>query len=134
MTTERFLLTDEILAWCLDYLPTCASTLNSMMPKVDAEKLYNVSADGLEWSDEYPAALGRANGAFNRFFTAALNLRTSAILGIESQIEFSNRLRASVAEVAPDWAWVLRERFSANYKPEFEELKTQAFKRLDGIG
>ncbi|MCG8649916.1 MAG: hypothetical protein MI861_08785 [Pirellulales bacterium] len=124
MNLDRVVIPPAGIQWCREQIGQCALFLAPVRQKSDAAILYNLSADSLEWSDEYPD-IRPQDTAFNQFYSALLHIRTSLILGEGT----TDELRAIVElmrENCPDWPGLLAGRFDPVLGETFWNLKAES--------
>ncbi len=126
MTDERMKIPLTGIEWCKERLERYRPVLCELTVDANATASYNLTADALEWSDEYPKPI---DSEFNQFYAAILHMRTSVILGEDESGELRQVL-GDLEGVGDGWPGTLESRFSSELASVFSELKDDAMKHV----
>lgn len=107
-------------------LKTIAPLLQSMSKDPHARVFYDITADALIWTDEFPLIADSDAISCLRY---VLRYRTSVILG-QPEVRYE-RYWSEVAAMCPNWPGFILERKSPLLAPTYRDLAQKGNARLE---
>lgn len=130
MSSDRFEFTHETLQWCIERVNRFADALSHCRnPEENDQPTYNLTADALEWQDDYPQQVPN-DVEFHQWYAALLNARTSIALGI---LQANSAFVEEVEKNVPSWPGNAKERRSEKLRETFNALRTRELRNAASI-
>ena len=126
---KRFRFSKLTFDWCMDHVEEFSIMLSPCTSSEGSSIRYNVTADALEWDDEFPNPEVAHPANFRQWYAAVLNARTTVVLGLD-ELGYGLALLGAVRETAPLWPGCKTERSIPELATVFAKLQSESMSQL----